>query len=289
VYIHNNVTNPQLNSSYEFCKEDIYDGEPCEVKNGKYARGTVYLNAKSTNPSARMHMLTKYTAGTDLKQVYYTLKNSIDGNRVVNVEVLSNISSTNASSEAFNSSVKYPKMYIYSSGLSKNTIDFSNSGNMPVVSDMIVENIVFKTNQPSIFAIKRDGLTLHIKNCVFIMDGDEALRVLDINQYSCNIIFDNCTFRRTNTTSSNRNNLFMYYGVNSKNAPQITINGCVMENVNKSDYSIEGHGSSENRPTHGHIGDMYFDTTVNKPIYIKTVDNSGNGTVQWVDATGKPI
>lgn len=282
VYLHNNVSSPQKNSNYEFYKEDVFDGGPCEVKDGKYVSGTVFLKTDNTNTSVKMHMLTKSTAGTDLRQAYYTLKNSIDGNRTMKVEVLSDITSTYSSSETFDRNIKYPMMYLYSSDITKKTIDFSNTGNMPVVSDLTIENIVFKTGQVSLFSVNRSGLTLQFKNCEFVMDGDGAARLFNLFQHSCKIVFENCLFKKTASSSP----LYFFYGSDKVNAPQISFSGCTIENVSICDYSINGYGPSEKRPTHGHIGDMYFDTTVNKPIYIKEVNNTGTGIVKWVDATG---
>lgn len=43
------------------------------------------------------------------------------------------------------------------------------------------------------------------------------------------------------------------------------------------------------RPTSGvEVGTPYFDTTLGKPIWAKTVPGSG-GAISWVDATGAAV
>ena len=49
--------------------------------------------------------------------------------------------------------------------------------------------------------------------------------------------------------------------------------------------SVSDSGTTANRPTKNlFIGRPYFDTTLNKPIWVKTVT-----TVVWVDATGASV
>lgn len=49
--------------------------------------------------------------------------------------------------------------------------------------------------------------------------------------------------------------------------------------------SIEGSGTTANRPTtHLWVGRFYFDSTLNKPIWVKTTS-----PVVWVDATGASV
>ena len=46
-------------------------------------------------------------------------------------------------------------------------------------------------------------------------------------------------------------------------------------------------GVSTRRPTHPRLGDYFFDTTLNKPIYVKEVSSAG--VVTWIDATGTEV
>lgn len=44
-----------------------------------------------------------------------------------------------------------------------------------------------------------------------------------------------------------------------------------------------GSGSSASRPSTASVGAMYYDTTINKPIWLKTAPST------WVDATGTGV
>ena len=49
--------------------------------------------------------------------------------------------------------------------------------------------------------------------------------------------------------------------------------------------AITSSGTTAQRPTKGlFVGRAYFDTTLGKPIWLKSV-----GPVVWVDATGTPV
>lgn len=48
------------------------------------------------------------------------------------------------------------------------------------------------------------------------------------------------------------------------------------------------YGTTAKRPKHLAIGSSYFDTTLGKPIYVKTVDST-TGDITWVDATGETV
>lgn len=49
--------------------------------------------------------------------------------------------------------------------------------------------------------------------------------------------------------------------------------------------SVSDSGTTANRPTSGlFVGRPYFDTTLNKPIWLKTVSPA-----DWIDATGASV
>ena len=50
---------------------------------------------------------------------------------------------------------------------------------------------------------------------------------------------------------------------------------------------VEAHGTTAQRPTTGlFIGMTYFDTTLNKPIWLKAYSA---GVATWIDATGATV
>jgi len=49
--------------------------------------------------------------------------------------------------------------------------------------------------------------------------------------------------------------------------------------------AVPSSGTTANRPTTGvRVGEFYFDTTINKPIWVKTVS-----PIVWIDATGAAV
>lgn len=56
-------------------------------------------------------------------------------------------------------------------------------------------------------------------------------------------------------------------------------------------FAVQSSGTTANRPvkTNVWIGRTYFDTTLGKPIWAKTIASTSPYTVTWVDATGTTV
>jgi len=55
-------------------------------------------------------------------------------------------------------------------------------------------------------------------------------------------------------------------------------------------FAVQSSGPTTSRPKQNvWVGRTYFDTTLNKPIWVKTVLATAPYTVTWVDATGTTV
>jgi hypothetical protein len=67
----------------------------------------------------------------------------------------------------------------------------------------------------------------------------------------------------------------------------LTRNGETFYPLTHSSAVIWNSGTTTERPTSGvMVGMIYFDTTLGKPIWAKTVSGS---TITWVDANGQTV